>query len=976
MTIHGFELIDETPLPEHKATGVRYRHEGTGTDVFHVRNDDRENLFGFAFKTLPPDSTGVAHILEHAVLSGSRSFPLKDPFILLVKGSLNTFLNAMTYPDKTVYPASSTVEQDLFNILRVYGDAVFFPLLKPEIFRQEGHRLIMKPDGRLEIAGIVYNEMKGTYANHDSIAGRWAHRALLPDTPYGFDSGGDPAAIPDLTYEDFLGFHRTYYHPSNARIFLYGNIPTDRYLDLLNRHFLSHFGRLEADLAIPDQPRWAAPREVAVTCPADSDDSPTSITMSWLLGRSIDPTELIAHEMLSYILLGTSAGPLRRALIESDLGEDLSAPTGLETDLKEMIFSAGLRGTRPDAKPAVEQLILDAIERIAHDGIDRDIVEGAFRTVEFRNREIKGGGPNGLRLMGRALRGWLHGAAPHVTLQFEDPFGALRARSDADSRYFETLLERSLLGNPHRATVTVRPDPGQPAREAADVAARLERIAAAFTDEDRRRLGEEHEALERLQSEPDPPQAIAKIPFLGAGDLPREVERIPTERRTVAGVPTLVHDVFANGVVYLDLTFDISGLPAELMPFVPLYVEAVGELGLPGRTYDQVATEIALKMGGYSSSCEAGIPLRDSSGGGWARADLRITFRIKVLESTVKDALDLAAELLLETRFEDTDRLEDLVKEARSSMSGSVLPGGHRLAAVRAGQAFSDADWYEEQWGGASQLLFLHGLSPGRIDECSRALRRICDGTIRRGNLFLNVTGDDDGVSAALPHLERFAAGLPDGAWEPAVTGEPSAPVRPRAESLVVPADVAYVAAACRGARLGSPDYVHEEVLAHLMRTGYLWETIRMKGGAYGASASARGLDAVFGFWSYRDPQIGATLSAFRTGLERLATVPVPDKDLELAIIGVTGHHIRPFSPGEKGIVALRRALYGIPDELRQSNHELLLRTSADDIRRAAARILESMADSRVVVVAGADALSRASGDIPGLGEHQTVLPV
>ena len=976
MNVHGFELISETPLPEYQATGVRYRHEGTGTDVFHVRNDDRENLFGFAFKTFPPDSTGVAHILEHAVLSGSRNYPLKDPFIQLVKGSLNTFLNAMTYPDKTVYPASSTVEQDLFNILRVYGDAVFFPLLKPEIFRQEGHRIMTRPDGSLGISGIVYNEMKGTYANHDSIAGRWAHRALFPDTSYGFDSGGDPSSIPDLTYEDFVGFHRTYYHPSNALIFLYGNIPTDRYLDVLNQRFLSHFGRLEADLVIPDQPRWAKPREIVVTCPADSDDGPTSITTSWLLGCSTDPEDLVAHEMLSYILLGTSAGPLRRRLIESDLGDDLSAPTGLETDLKEMIFSVGLRGTRAEAKPDVERLVLDSISQIARDGIDPDIVEAAFRKVEFRNREIKGGGPNGLRLMSRALRGWLHGSAPDATLRFEGPLQTVRDRAASDVRFFEKLLEGSLLANPHRATVTVRPDPGQHAREAAEVAARLERIAIGLTEDDRRRLHDEQQALERLQSEPDPPEAVASIPFLSVGDLPRKVERIPTERRSVAGVPMYFHDVFANGVVYLDFSFDVSGLAPELLPFVPLYVDSVGELGLPGRTYDQVATEIALKMGGFTSHWEAAIPLADPAAGGSARADRRIMFRIKVLESTVKEALDLAAQLLLETQFANADRLEDLVKEAKSSMSGAVLPGGHHFAAVRASQALSDADRYEEQWGGASQLLFLHGLTTDHIPTCSRSLQQIGDGTIRRGNLVLNLTGTPDAAEAVFPHLERFVTDLPGGGWSaPAADGPAPAPA-PQAEALVVPSDVAYVAAACRGGRLGTADYVYEEVLAHLMRTGYLWEAIRMKGGAYGASASAKGLDAVFGFWSYRDPQISATLEAFRGALERFATAPVEAKDLELAIIGVTGHHIRPLSPGEKAIVALRRTLYHITDELRQTNHELLLRTSAHDIRRAAGRLLESMADSRVVVVAGADALSRASREMPGLGEHQTVLPV
>ena len=977
MNRHGFELIDEKPLPEFRATGVRLRHLVTGTEVYHVSNDDRENLFGFAFKTLPADSTGVAHILEHSVLCGSRNYPLKDPFILLVKGSLNTFLNAMTYPDKTIYPASSTVEQDLFNIMRVYGDAVFFPLLQQELFRQEGHRIRIAPDGRLELTGIVYNEMKGTYANHDSVAGRWSHRALLPDTPYGFDSGGDPTVLPDLTYEDFLGFHRTCYHPSNARIFLYGNIPTDHYLELLDRSFLSHFGRLEIALEVPDQPRWESPRELVVTCPSDGPEGPTSITVSWLLDTVTEPANLIAHELLSYVLLGTSAGPLRRALIESGLGEDLSAPTGLETDLKEMVFGVGLRGTSPQKKAEVEALVLDSLAAVAEEGIEADIVEAALRKVEFRNREIKGGGPNGLRLMNRALRGWLHGAAPDETMRFEEPFEALRREAAADSRFFEKLIVGSLLENRHRVTVTVRPDPEKADRERAAVTARLADIAAGMTEADRDQLRRQQEELERLQSAPDPPQAVAKIPFLSVGDLPAKVEVIPTETRHVDGAPLVYHDVYTNGVVYLDLVFDISRLPTELLPYVPLYVDAIGELGLPGRSYDEVATEIALRMGGFGSYCEAGLPAGEAGS-----AERFIVFRIKTLDSTVEDALELVLKLLLETPFGNTERLDDLVKEAKSGMSGAVLPAGHHFAAVRAARAFSDADRYEEQWRGVTQLLFVHELAASPVGSSSEALARIADAVIRRPNVTVNLTCAADAAAAVTPPLRRLLDGLPHGPADSPLADEPPSAVQsgradpPAFESLIVPSDVAYVAAACRGGRYGSPRSVHEEVLAHLLRTGFLWEVIRMKGGAYGANASARGLDGVFGFWSYRDPRITGTLTAFRAGLERLADAPVPDRELELAVIGVTGHHIRPLSPGEKGIVALRRHLYGVTDAMRQESHERLLATTPADLRRAAAGLLEAMTDARVVVVAGTQAVSQAADEVPGLAEHQTILPL
>lgn len=971
MKTHGFELINESPLPEYRARGAWFRHDATGAEVYHVHNDDRENLFGFAFKTLPPNSTGVAHILEHTVLCGSRHYPVKDPFILLVKGSLNTFLNAMTYPDKTVYPASSTVEQDLFNIMRVYGDAVFFPLLRQEFFRQEGHRLQTSSDGGLEITGIVYNEMKGNYANHDSIATRWSHRALLPDTPYGYDSGGDPGSIPDLTYEDFLGFHRTYYHPSNSRIFIYGDIPSDRYLDFLNRHFLSHFEKLDVDFDVPLQPRWASPREHVVSCPTDGDEGPTSVTMSWLLDPVTDPQRLIAHELLSYILLATSAGPLRRRLIESGLGDDLSAATGLETDLKEMVFGAGLRGTSVERKEEIERLVLETLGDAADAGLDPEIVQAAFRKVEFRNRELRSGGPVGLRLMSKSLRGWLHGTAPDETMRFDEPFARLREQAAPGSRYFEELIRSSLLENQHRVTITVVPDREQRDREHAEVAARIQSIQAGLTDADRERLRIEQNELEALQAEPDPREAIESIPFLKIGDLPDELEVIPTAETTIGEqLPVYLHDVFANEIVYLDLAFDLAGLDPALLPYVPLYVDTVGELGLPGRSYDEVATEIALKTGGVSSFCEAGIPLHEVR-----HADRRLFFRMKALESTFGDAVDLLRALMLDAPFENTDRLTDLVKEARSSMSGAVLPSGHHFASLRAGRAFSEADRFEERWRGVTQLLFVHDLSDERIREASDAIRRINEEVIRRGNLTLNLTATAEAQQRLMPGLERLASALPEGGWSSAADQLEDERF-PAAESLIVPSDVAYVAAACRGSRIGSQDYVHEQVLAHLLRTGYLWEAIRMKGGAYGANATARGMDAAFVFWSYRDPQIGPTLAAFRAALEHFAEHPVRDNELDLAIIGVTGHHIRPLSPGAKSIVALRRALYGVTDEMRQENYETLLKTSSKDVQRAADRLCESMAESSVAVVGGSDAISRAAEALPELARHQTVLPV
>jgi Zn-dependent M16 (insulinase) family peptidase len=971
VNIPGYEHLGSHELPEYQATGEWFRHTGSGAEVYHVVTDDPENLFAFAFKTVPPDSTGVAHILEHAVLCGSERYPVKDPFIQLVKGSLNTFLNAMTYPDKTVYPGASTVEKDLFNMMEVYGDAVFHPLLRAEFFRQEGHRLELGDGDSLDISGIVYNEMKGAYSSHDSIAARWVHRALLSDTPYGYDSGGDPAAIPDLTYEQFVDFHRRFYHPSNARIFLYGDIPTERSLEFLHKRFLSKFEPLEIDATIARQPRWSEPRELTVTAPSEGEDGTTSITTGWLLGAATDPEDLLAHELLSYILMGTNAGPLRKALIESGLGEDLSAPSGIETDLSEMIFAVGLRGTAEDKKPEVERLILDSLAAISRDGIEPDVVEAALRRVEFRNREIKGGGPNGLRLMGKSLRGWLHGESPDHTLRFEVPFTAIREKARPGARFFESLIDRSLLSNSHRITITVRPDAEHQAREQAAVDERLAGIRESLTESDLDRLRAEQAELETMQATADSEDDLAKIPFLSVNDLPESLPQIPTEEsETAAGVPLYLHDVFANGILYLDLAFDVSGVDPELLAAVPHYADAIGELGLPGRSYDEVATQISMVAGSFSSATEVAVPLHEVR-----RPDRRIIFRIWSLESTFPEAVDLMRELLLESRFADSDRLSDLIREIKSGLSGSVIPSGHQYAGLRAARALSVASCYEEEWRGTNQLLFTNALAAADAAAAGEVLARIGEAVIRRGNLAVNLTGDHAAMQAALPHVDRLVNGLPEGGVS-SHTDAPFPEEFPVAESLVVPANVGYVAAAIRSSRLGTPEYVHEQVLAHLLRTGYLWESIRMKGGAYGAFASARGMDAVFGFGSYRDPNIVETLNAYRDSLDRAAEGTINQSELELAIIGVTGNFIRPLSPSEKSIIALRRSLYGITEDLRQENHETLLSTRRKDLERSAARLRESWKDARIAVLAGEEMLNRAADALPELAKNRLVVPL
>ena len=977
-SISNFSILSIRPIPEYKATATFLRHR-TGCLAYHLLVDDPENLFAFAFRTPPENSRGAAHIIEHSVLAGSRDFPVKDPFLELMKGSVNTFLNAMTYPDKTVYPASSTVEQDYFNLMRVYGDAVFFPLLRKEVFHQEGRRFELTPEGKLQLVGVVYNEMLGNYSEQDSIVGEWSYRSLFPDSAYRFDSGGEPEAIPDLTYEEFKRFHESYYHPSNCLIFLYGDIPTERQLAFIDEHYLTRFEAKTAGFSMGQQPRWSEPRTVTVASPTGEGDTlsgASSITLNWLAGEVLDPKAVLSMEVLSEILLGNAGAPLHKAIVESHLGEDLSPQSGLDTDVKEMVFTIGVRGSDPDKREAFEDLVFGELERLVREGIPADTLQGALKRVEFRNREIPGGVPFGLRLMGKTLRGWLHGSAPETTLEFARWMQEVKGEAK-EGRYFEQLIRTELLENRHRTTVVVRPDPDLTRRQQEALSVRLERELSALGPEDRERLRTETETLRRFQDQPDDPAALARIPSISIGDIPREVDRVETQEGSLDGIPLYRHDLFTNGIVYIDLAFDLSRIPGELLRHLPLFSRSICGLGFPGVPYDEVARRLALRTGGVFSFLEtSGVPLdRDHS-------QSYIYFRLKVLEEDLAAGTDMLLAMIRTADFDDTSRIRDLLQEMRNDFKSSILPRGNSYAALRAGSRLSRILAREEEWSGTAQLLFLDALSRRRKSEqeLSTVFKTLREHLLVRSGLTVNITGEGAAIDRATEQARRLIGALPASNPTAAAAYAPSGHVAAgpggfEIEAFAVPSDVGYAATALPGSLLSEREHGHEVLLAHLLRTDYLWEKIRMRGGAYGTFAGANGTEGLFSFSSYRDPKIATSLSVFRESLAEFAAKPVDGATLTKAIIGSVGRELRPMSPGEKSLVALRRRLYGITDEMRQANREVMLSATPADIARAAARLLSHYHGAASAIIAGKKMLSGTRREFPNVAEA-VALPV
>ncbi|MCL2196125.1 MAG: insulinase family protein [Treponema sp.] len=980
----GFSILDIVPLDELKAQGIWAKHK-TGVEVFHVLNDDSENLFSFSFATFPQDNTGVAHILEHSVLCGSERYPLKDAFIVLAQGSLQTFLNAITFPDKTVYPASSTNEHDYFNLMSVYGDAVFRPLLPEWTFMQEGHRLEYQ-DTKLVITGIVYNEMKGAYSSLDTYAGHWSVKAVMPGTPYDFESGGDPQDIPDLTWSGLKEFHRSRYSPANCRIFLAGNIPTEKQLDFLNKEFFSVIPGGKTCEPILKTQRWSEPKKLHIPCPAGSERKST-IFLSWLCSDITNINENIALAALTEILLGHDGSPLTRILIESGFGEDITPVSGLEGEIRETLFVAGLRGVNGDPEimsKSVEDLITGELQKLADEGIPKEEIEAALLALEFSQREIRrSGGPFSLVWMRRSLRGWLHGCKPWESLLIEDALNKIKENIAADDRYFENLIKKYFLNNPHRALVILEPKDDFLQKQEDRLIKKLAEKDKRFNEAERQEVFEKSLALEKVQSEADTPQALASIPHLSRNDLSAEYEKIHRREEDFKGVPALCHELYTNGITYIDLSFPVDIFPFDDYPWLQLFARSVVSVGLPGMDYGEVSSLMARTVGGFitqlhTGSAVNGTPayLKTASGDYDLAGRDWIFFRLKCLDEKIAPSLDLALRMINEADFTDSRRINDLVLEMKNEINSSLAPIGHIYSSGRAGRIRSRSKYVEEKWCGLSQIDFVYRLTKMETAEVIKKLIYI-QKKIKSAGLIVNITGCAQGLSIAggeiTKRFSNFGPPVPrlnTGAVENELKAEVFA-----SKSL----QVGFAALSLRAAAFDTVEQIAEMVLTHQLSTGALWEDIRMKGGAYGAFINSDSLENCVSFATYRDPNPLRSLDVISSILknsqneEGIKYCGNGDEDyLVKSIIGCYAKEVRPRTSAENGLVDFYRFLYGVEDIYRKNKLERLISVSTEDIKSAFSS-LGSRVASKPVVIAGIKTAEEAAKT---LGVDVQMLPV
>ena len=960
MDIHGFSLIREETMQETGGRVRLWRHGVTGAELLSVCNDDENKSFGVSFRTPPKDSTGVAHILEHSVLCGSEKYPVKEPFVELLKSSLQTFLNALTFPDKTCYPVASCNLQDFYNLVDVYIDAVFHPRIDENVLRQEGwHIEADTPDGPWEYKGVVYNEMKGVYSSPDSVLMEACQHAVFPDMLYSLDSGGDPAVIPSLTFEAFRLFHATYYHPSNARFFFWGDDPEDARLILLEK-VLAPYRRCEVSSEVPLQPRLSTPRQVEehYAASGEAGEDKAHVAVNWLLCESRETETMFELNMLEHIIAGLPGSPLRKALMDSGLGEDITG-CGLEGDLRQAYFSMGLRSVDPADACKVERIMLDTLSGLAEQGVPGPAVDAALNSLEFMLRENNTGSfPRGLAAMFRSLSDWLYDGDPFAPLAWEKPLASIKRRLAAGEPVFENAIRRWFLENPHRVTVVLLPDTGLAARRQEEEAGRLESTRQGMDAAARENVVKIAAELRAAQQRPDSPEALDTVPSLGKEDLPVSNKSIPREVCSCDGIDVISHDLDTTGILYACLAMDLSAVPTRLLPLVPLYARALTELGTTRHDYVELGFEISAQTGSLDAAplvfarCSDASPVRYLSLAG------------KCTAGKVKHMVGIMEEILGEPDFDNHDRFVQMVLEEKARMEQAAVPSGHTLVNTRLGGRLSTVGRLSEELNGVSALFFLRALSR-RVEEdwtgVSADLRELHSLVARRDGLKIDMTADASLLDAARPDMLALAQGLPS---RPFAAAPACLPALPGAELLSIPAQVNYVGL---GLSLADTGYQYHGSLAVIMRhlrMGYLWDRVRVQGGAYGCFARYSRITGAFTFVSYRDPNVAGTLDVYRATADYLGNLVLSEADITRAIVGAVGDMDAYMLPGAKGAASFGRWLSGETEEERQRIRDELLSTRLADFHDFAPFLARGLESAVPCVLGGsdADAVAQAEG--------------
>ncbi len=955
----AYRLIERQEMPELKSVGYLAEHRKTRARVVLLENRDDNKVFSIGFRTPPGDSTGVAHIVEHTVLCGSRDFPVKDPFIELAKGSLNTFLNAMTYPDKTVYPVASCNDRDFQNLMHVYLDAVFYPNIYNEekIFRQEGwHYELDSPDAELKYNGVVFNEMKGVYSSPDQLLARNIQQSLFPDTAYGVESGGDPVAIPDLTYEDYLDFHRRYYHPSNSYIYLYGDMDMEEKLNWMDENYLSGFDYLEVDSRVETQPAFDEMQEkngfYSVT-EGEETEGRAYFSYNAVCGDSLDRNLYQAFRVLEYTLVQSVGAPLKQALLDAGIGSEIES--SYDESVKQPYFSIVAKNVRMDQKQDFLRVIRETLSDIVKSGLNEKSLRAAINCMEFQYREADFGNyPKGLMYGLQIFDSWLYDdTKPFIHIRANDTFAFLKSR--IGTGYFENIIQKMLLDNPHTSFVSVEPKVGLTARMDQEERERLSAYRAGLSPEEVQELVERTKALKAYQEEPTPPEALKCIPILAREDIGKKARPFYNEERRMAGRKTLYHDVFTNGISYIRLLFDVEDMK-EYLPYISLLTELIGFVDTEKRDKQELSNEMLLHAGSYSVNTGVYESRKDGS--------IRLTFEIgaKVLYPKTAKVLELFLEMMTLSRLGDEKRLREVVGEVRSSRQISLQATGHTTASSRALSYLSESHYYMEQMKGIGMYDFLCDLEENfdeRKEGLKAVLQKLADTIFTKDRLFIDITADDEGYESLEKNIGVLLNGLPESALQPDVEPFWKMPERKGNEGFKTAGKVQYVARAGSFAEKGIPYSGVFKVVKTILSYDYLWNEVRVKGGAYGVMCdfwdSGRGY-----LVSYRDPNLAETNRVYQGVPEYLRNFSEDERGMMKYIIGTISRMDTPLTPRTAGNRSFQAYMTEVTPEAEQRERDEVLAADSGAVRRVADMVEAILSDGYICVLGGEEKVERA----------------
>lgn len=947
--LQAYTLISKQRIEELKSDGFLLKHNKTGARVALLSNDDDNKVFYIGFRTPPKDSTGVAHIIEHTVLCGSEKYPIKDPFIELAKGSLNTFLNAMTYPDKTVYPVASCNDKDFQNLMDVYLDAVFHPNIYREekIFKQEGwHYELENADDALTINGVVYNEMKGAFSSPDDVLYREIMNSLYPHTSYGVESGGDPDVIPELTYEGFLDFHKKYYHPSNSYIYLYGDMDMEEKLTYLDREYLSKYDALAVDSALLSEAPFQETAVVEKEYPimeSESEAANTYLSYNVCLGEALDRKVHRGFQALADAVVGAPGAPVRKALLDAGIGTDISS--FCEADVKQPYFSIVAKNAEYAQREDFVRIIEETLQGLACDGVEKKALLAALNRDEFAYREADYGSyPKGLMYGLQMFETWLYDDnRPFDYLELGETYKQLK--QDVDSNCYEMMLKDLILQNHHKSIVVVRPVKGLTGKKEKALAESLAAKKAAMTAEEIAAVVEETEALALYQEAPDKPEDVAKIPLLAREDIGKKARGYKNEEKKVGETTLLYHEIDTNGIGYLRFLFDLGQVPEELFPYVGLLQVMLGLVDTEKRSYSELYNEINLQTGGIAPAVNVYTNANDLS-------DYKLTFdlKVKTFYENLPQAFALAEEILTESVYTNEKRLLELVAENRSDKQAQMMSAGHSLAAGQALSYLSKQAWLMDRVSGLGFYRLLETLEKdfdSKKDELSERMERLVRHIFRPENLMVDYTAEKQGLAGIKPLIE----GLKGKLYTESVQGTPCEPKpEKKNEGLMSAAQIQYVCRAGNFAKKGLSYTGALRVLKVMMSYEYLWTQVRVKGGAYGCMCQF-GKTGESYFVSYRDPNLEKTIEVYEKAADFVETFEADERTMMKYIIGAVSALDTPMTPQVYGTYSLAGYLTGFSEERAQREREELLSADAETIRGLAAYIRAFMEDDCLCVV-------------------------